>query len=158
MGVACLRLDHFGKDAERGSRGSSAKNQDVDHVWELSALKSEKSPMGADLEVLTTSLKLNRTHTRSGLGEDTFAIIRRGERQVGGMWLPGRTRHELADIGIVAEADREVATIVQALIDGGCPTGGRDTVRRWMATHGMFTPGNAVMADVVRELKARNVH
>lgn len=157
MGVACLRLDHFGKDAERGSRGSSAKNQDVDHVWELSALKAEKTVTDG-VEVLTTSLKLHRTHTRSGLGEDTFAIIRRGERQVGGMWLPGRTRHELADLGMVAEANREVADIVQALIDGGCPGGGRDAVRKWMGTHGMFTPGNAVMADVVRELKARNVH
>ncbi|MFC0499333.1 AAA family ATPase [Streptomyces mutabilis] len=35
--ISSVRLDHFGKDKERGGRGSSAKTQDVDHVWELSA-------------------------------------------------------------------------------------------------------------------------
>lgn len=36
-GVGVLRLDHGGKDAERGQRGSSAKGDDVDLVWRLSA-------------------------------------------------------------------------------------------------------------------------
>jgi hypothetical protein len=158
-GIACLRLDHFGKDTAQGSRGSSAKTQDVDHVWELSALKSEKVPSeDGGVEVLTTTLKLHRSHTRSGLGEETFAMIRRGERQRGGAWLPGRTRHELTDNGVVAEAAREVSTIVQALIDGGCPTAGREIVKRWMGTHGMFTPSNATMSEVIKEMKARNVH
>jgi 5S rRNA maturation endonuclease (ribonuclease M5) len=154
-GVSCLRLDHFGKDAERGSRGSSAKSQDVDGVWELSAARSEKT--GTDIETLTTTLKLNRTHTRSGLGEDLFVMVRRGERQRGGMWLPGRTRHELTDGGVVAEIQREIDQIVQALIDGGCPVAGRDTVKKWMRTHGMATPGDKTMADVIKEFKARSV-
>lgn len=34
-GVSLLRLDHGGKDAERGQRGSSAKGDDVDVVWQL---------------------------------------------------------------------------------------------------------------------------
>lgn len=34
-GIAVLRLDHAGKDAERGERGSSAKNSDVDASWSL---------------------------------------------------------------------------------------------------------------------------
>jgi hypothetical protein len=34
-GVSCLRLDHGGKDNERGERGSSAKGDDVDLAWEL---------------------------------------------------------------------------------------------------------------------------
>lgn len=34
-GVAVLRLDHAGKDEERGERGSSAKNGDVDASWAL---------------------------------------------------------------------------------------------------------------------------
>ncbi|MGV9792408.1 AAA family ATPase [Gordonia sp. NPDC003422] len=34
-GVAVLRLDHLGKDAAKGQRGSSAKNDDVDCVWML---------------------------------------------------------------------------------------------------------------------------
>jgi hypothetical protein len=35
-GVTVWRLDHAGKDLTRGQRGTSAKNDDVDLVWELS--------------------------------------------------------------------------------------------------------------------------
>lgn len=154
-GIACVRLDHFGKDSERGSRGSSAKSQDVDAVWELTAGRAEKT--GTDVEVLSTVLKLNRTHTRTGLGDDLFPIIRRGERTRGGSWLPGRTRHEIADDGILAEATREIDILVQTLIDSGCPVGGREAVKKWMKTHGMPTPRDQTMSEVVRELKARSV-
>jgi hypothetical protein len=51
LGVALLRLDHAGKDPDRGQRGSSAKAEDVDVVFQLSVIKRE--------EVL-----LKRTHTR----------------------------------------------------------------------------------------------
>jgi hypothetical protein len=34
-GVTWARLDHAGKDADRGQRGSSAKGDDVDIVWRL---------------------------------------------------------------------------------------------------------------------------
>ena len=34
-GMTTLRIDHAGKDSDRGQRGSSAKNDDVDVVWEL---------------------------------------------------------------------------------------------------------------------------
>lgn len=34
-GIAVLRLDHLGKDATKGQRGSSAKGDDVDCVWLL---------------------------------------------------------------------------------------------------------------------------
>lgn len=36
-GIACVRLDHTGKDVTRGQRGGSAKAGDVDAVWRLSA-------------------------------------------------------------------------------------------------------------------------
>jgi hypothetical protein len=36
-GIACIRLDHSGKDAEKGMRGGSAKYGDVDAVWKLTA-------------------------------------------------------------------------------------------------------------------------
>lgn len=36
QGVTVLRLDHAGKKLEAGQRGSSAKNDDLDLVWELS--------------------------------------------------------------------------------------------------------------------------
>src|SRR5699024_11006069 len=34
-GVAVLRLDHTGKDHDRGARGSSAKSSDIDAEWSL---------------------------------------------------------------------------------------------------------------------------
>jgi hypothetical protein len=34
-GIAMLRVDHAGKDIEKGQRGGSAKNDDVDVVWQL---------------------------------------------------------------------------------------------------------------------------
>lgn len=36
-GIGFLRIDHAGKDAKRGQRGSSAKNDDVDLVWEMTS-------------------------------------------------------------------------------------------------------------------------
>jgi hypothetical protein len=80
-GIASVRLDHFGKDKDRGGRGSSAKTQDVDHVWELTA---EGGGM----------LSLKRTHTRTGVGPGYFPI-RREARQDGDNWVPGATRHVL---------------------------------------------------------------
>ena len=35
IGVTTVRLDHEGKDADRGQRGTSAKGADVDAVWHL---------------------------------------------------------------------------------------------------------------------------
>jgi len=34
-GVAVVRLDHAGKDKDKGQRGSSAKNDDVDLIWQI---------------------------------------------------------------------------------------------------------------------------
>ncbi|MFI5525020.1 AAA family ATPase [Streptomyces platensis] len=77
--IGSVRLDHFGKDKERGGRGSSAKTQDVDHVWELTYEGSGE-------------LTLKRTHTRTGIGPDVFHLARHAERD-GDNWAPGGTRH-----------------------------------------------------------------
>lgn len=79
--IASVRLDHFGKDKDRGGRGSSAKTQDVDHVWELAAQGG-----GA--------LTLKRTHTRTGIGPDFFSLVRQAKRD-GDNWALGGTRHVL---------------------------------------------------------------
>lgn len=156
-GIAAVRLDHFGKDAERGARGSSAKNQDVDAVWELSRVGSPEVSVENGVETILTNLKLARTHTRTGLGEDLFTIVRRGERRKGGMWLPGRTRHELTDNGVVAQAEREISDIVTMLIAKGCPTNisSRAALKQWLTQNNLSTYSNGTMSDIVRDLKAR---
>jgi hypothetical protein len=84
-GISSIRLDHFGKDATRGSRGNSAKNQDVDAVWELTPVEGD-----------TTLLQLTRTHTRSGKGPDELLVRRHGEL-VGDRWKASGTWHGVAD-------------------------------------------------------------
>jgi hypothetical protein len=49
-GISVLRTDHSGKDVDKGQRGSSAKQDDVDVVWKLARVED-----GA---------KLTRTHSR----------------------------------------------------------------------------------------------
>lgn len=54
LGVALVRLDHAGKEAEKGQRGSSSKNDDVDVVWRLTC----------DPDWI--AVHLTRTHSRVG--------------------------------------------------------------------------------------------
>lgn len=84
-GISSVRLDHFGKDATRGSRGNSAKTQDVDAVWELAPVEGD-----------ATLLQLTRTHTRNGKGADDLLLRRHGEL-IGDRWKTGGTWHGVAD-------------------------------------------------------------
>ena len=60
-GVACVRTDHAGKNAKLGQRGSSAKNDDVDIVFQL--IKTDDG------------LRLKRTHTRISWVPETIDLI-----------------------------------------------------------------------------------
>ena len=53
-GIAVLRTDHSGKDTAKGMRGSSAKNDDVDIVWQLTRTDTRSGE----------GVRLNRTHSR----------------------------------------------------------------------------------------------
>lgn len=154
-GIACGRLDHMGKDSEKGSRGSSAKSQDVDHVWEMTRLVEDHSVQDG-IETVVTQIKMKRTHTRTGLGDDLLHITRRGRKGPSGMWLPGETRHELTDPGVARQQVQQVQHFVDQLTLLNAPTNlGRDKLKEWAATKGLFLPGNiAQLAEVVREFKA----
>ena len=65
-GVTVLRLDHPGKDTERGQRGSSAKDGDVDTVW----LVDRTSDTGVNFE---------RRKSRSGHGQPALYLARKFE-------------------------------------------------------------------------------
>lgn len=41
-GIAMVRLDHTGKDADKGQRGGSAKSGDVDMVWHLKSVVDDE--------------------------------------------------------------------------------------------------------------------
>lgn len=112
--IAGWRLDHFGKDDTVGARGSVAKAQDVDHVWELRVTGTSESP-GADGlgPVVQTGLELKRTHTRSGLGAELVTFSRTGQfaDEKREAWIAGGTRHEVSGqegipgLGTVARRD-----------------------------------------------------
>lgn len=102
-----IRLDHFGKDTDRGSRGSSAKDQDVDVVWEMSAHPDDEMSDGS----VSTELRLARTHTRTGIGPSMIDIVRRGQKDLDtDLWVPGATSHRLIehDTDLVSVRLREV--------------------------------------------------
>lgn len=156
-GIAGVRLDHTGKDEERGARGNSAKSQDVDHVWQMTKLSEQKTyDRDSNVETIVHQLRMERTETRTGLGEDTFQIIRRGEREKGGVWLPGRTRHEL----LAGEVDNTYNQLIQSYVDeliaNNVPAKlGRDALKEWAKRRGVRLPGkNSTLADIVAALKA----
>lgn len=152
LGIATVRLDHMGKDADRGSRGSSAKSQDVDHVWELTRT-GEDSTYADGVETVVTQVRMKRTHTRTGLGADYYDITRRARKGPDGMWLPGGTRHVLTEGG---GARRDIQVFVDKLLGAGCPVSTIDEIKTWSIQHNVGLPGKrAVLAVVVREFKAQ---
>lgn len=113
MGIAVIRLDHSGKDLERGQRGSSAKNADVDAVWLL-------------VKQSDTALYLKREMSRTNHGVPLIELRRR----------PDPLRHELLAGG--TGLPPKVEQIVEHLNDLGIPADlGRDAVREELATAGI---------------------
>ena len=47
-GRGFIRIDHAGKDFERGQRGTSAKNDDVDVVWRMTRLEGDRFRLVGD--------------------------------------------------------------------------------------------------------------
>lgn len=88
LGVAVLRLDHAGKDASRGQRGSSGKIDYADIIW---LLRFDKE---------TGAATLKATHKRIGWVPDLLSLSRVDEpslthlMDVGQGYLPGT--HEAA--------------------------------------------------------------
>ena len=61
-GIACLRVDHAGKNLKRGQRGGSSKDDDLDLVWELTRTG--------------TDIRLRRTHSRISWAPDEVRLTR----------------------------------------------------------------------------------
>jgi hypothetical protein len=98
-GVACIRLDHSGKDAEKGMRGGSAKAGDVDMVWQLTAVSDE-------------TVVLDCTHHRMQVPEKRLTLVREE-------WP---LRHVVAGNPLAAVADARAREIDQLLDALGVPS------------------------------------
>jgi len=109
-GIALVRLDHAGKDLDRGQRGTSAKNDDVDLVWQLTELD------GGGIRLRATHRRQSWVPTLVDLARLEEPILRH-ERMAETTWPDGtealaRTMHDL-DISPGAST-RDVQTILQA--------------------------------------------
>jgi hypothetical protein len=142
-GIASIRLDHMGKDGERGARGSSAKTQDVDHVWELRA-------QGGG------TLVLKRTHTRTGIGPDAFVLVRQSQKD-GDRYRPGCTRHVLMEYDRAEPVAEGSVEWLMAQIDSlGLPNdAGNPRTIKALASAGIRA-GKDKIADAVRMRKNRD--
>lgn len=141
-GVSLVRLDHFGKDRERGARGNSAKTQDIDAEWTMT-----RTPTGL--------LMLRRTYTRSGLGDGLLYLRRRGNPEE---W--GTTTHTLEltpNPAQEAAAGRLIGlarAIGEAVAAGKLPRNvGRERAREYFASTGDKI-GNELLAEALRVYKA----
>lgn len=134
--IGCVRLDHFGKDTDRGSRGSSAKTQDIDHVWELTAAGDDR-------------FRLTRTHTRTGMGEGELNLLRTGRP---GEW--GATRHEVTAEDVEQDRWLVVSEIVAKLDEAKVPFDwGRDKLKAEGRRLGVKIGDTNIWADVARQRK-----
>jgi hypothetical protein len=134
--TASVRLDHFGKDPDRGARGSSAKTQDIDVVWELHAKAGDR-------------VDLKRSHSRTGIGDGFFALRRLGQ-QVGDRWAPGMTRHVVVEGGGEEPAGEVVKALAKILNDASVPVSwGRPKVGKWLRDEG-HRHADAIVRDVVK--------
>jgi AAA domain len=152
-GITTVRIDHEGKDASRGQRGSSAKGADVDVVWHLTEGPKDQLLLHPDYD--------RQRHVSQ------FRAVR----------CDGPLRHEmvtaeltpaqaaiaeaLAQIGVPAEAGREACREALKTRDLGARTEDLAAVIRWRKGGGAAaSPGRADVPDFAQmsELAARVHH
>lgn len=141
LGVAVVRLDHYGKDTARGSRGSSAKSQDVDQEWAMT-----QAP-GHDRSLFV----LRRTKTRTGLGQGSLTIRRHGRPDE-----LGTTAHMVAEPPSQVETQQwlQLVELARLLDLGGLPANaGRNRAQQYLQSIGRSVR-NETLAEVVRMRQA----
>lgn len=130
-GRTVVRLDHLGKDATRGSRGSSAKNDDVDCVWLLIG-------KGED------AAQLRRERQRSNHHPEWIDVTREAD--------------PLRHVAAAGDADPRVTKLIADLDRIGAPDEiGRKNARAMLA-HAGITTSNTVLQKAlpVRQARSQN--
>ncbi|MFD7157939.1 AAA family ATPase [Kribbella sp. NPDC059898] len=92
-GIACIRLDHTGKDPTKGMRGGSAKYGDVDAVWSMTTVSD-------------TTFRLECTANRMPITEKVLVVRRE--------MLP-HLRHEVEGGGVLAVATARKHQLIEQL-------------------------------------------
>lgn len=126
-GIAVLRTDHTGKDAAKGQRGTSAKNDDVDVVWSLT-----RTDLGA---------RLKRTHTRVTWVPETVELLRRDNDHDGIV-----TWSMASGAGYLA-GTKEKSDILDGL---GVPASATKRATRAALKEAGIRCGNELLNDVIR--------
>jgi hypothetical protein len=138
LGITVLRLDHPGKDEDRGQRGSSAKDGDVDTTWRMTTI------------IDGLLYRLTRIKGRAGHhGPSAFQL----RRQFGPL------RHEWSEAqGSAAGDDDKLVRILSACEAAGLPPDAvRTAVRKAMRDAGVTAPNTLVsQAMTVRQARSAN--
>lgn len=124
MGITVLRLDHSGKDIDKGMRGSSAKTTDVDVAWQLDRVGDSR-------------MRLNRKETRSANAPETV-LLEQMEDPLRHVILPSGTPDTRITDGI------SVLNKLDIPLDWG-----REKVRTALTGTG-YKFSNAVLSEVIR--------
>jgi hypothetical protein len=139
---AVVRLDHRGhlaKGGNTGARGSSAKNDDVDVVWQLN-----QSP-GPDGEAYVT-LRLERQ--RGSAHPEQINVLRD---------VTPRLRHVARDAPLAASEQQRVGECVEAMKTLGLPADtGRPKALKALRESGYKVRSDTVMAAVKARKAAKN--
>ncbi|OYO01220.1 AAA family ATPase [Enemella evansiae] len=130
-GIACLRLDHSGKDASKGQRGGSAKAGDVDATWRLSTVSED-------------TYRLDCESSRQVITDRVLVLHR----------LSNPLRHERSSIPGLGSFEAKVREAEKLLDEWGCPPdANRATTRNYFREAGRGM-SNQVLAEVVKRRKA----
>ena len=132
-GIAVLRLDHAGKDAGRGTRGTSAKSDDVDVVQRIRRSGSE-------------SIEIFTTHTRMNWVPENISVEVKKDAN-------GIMRHRLIDAGnegFAPGAAKDGRLLMELGITGKTS---RRTARAMLEQQATVVMTDAKLADGLKYLK-----
>lgn len=103
-GVTWARLDHAGKDAEKGQRGGSAKGDDVDVVWRL-------APTEGGVELQRDAARMGWVPERVALRLEEEPALRYVSEFGGGAWPMGTldAAQRMDELGLALDVSRRVA-------------------------------------------------
>jgi hypothetical protein len=135
--IASGRADHYGKDPDKGNRGTSAKDDDVDVAWRL------VRPPGS------YTSKLTATKRRQGFVPERLTIERYHTADRGVYFIP----QDSVIANIPDENEHDLIAVMDLL---EIPLSwGRDRIRRRLVESGYEGGENVVLAEAIRIRKAR---